>query len=203
MYLRAQLTGMTCSYNSSNYVLFAVMERGSSWPSCIQQCRRLTHDSVVIAQHADETPPELLERVTRKLRALAAEGRQVSTAVVATAEVPSVELVATRDQIAQALLQATDTVGGQESKLCLVGSASMRANVRHEIMALAGKLISQSRNRVPTIDVKFMGPTNTDYGTVAPSIQCPHAAGIIRTSTRDRTSIAERMTPTEPFVFGQ
>jgi hypothetical protein len=196
------MTGMTCSFNSSNYVLFAVMERGSSWPSCIQQCRRLTHDSVVIAQHADETPVELLERVRKKLRALTSEGRRVSTAVLATAEAPPADLVACRDQIAQALLQATDDAEGLEAKLCLVGSASMRATVRHDIMALAGKLVNQSRRQVPTIDVKFMGPTNTDFGTVAPTIQCPHAAGVIRTSTRDRTSITERVTPTEPFVLG-
>ena len=58
---------MTRDRHNSAHVLVAVMERGSVWPSCIQQCRRYTPDSVIIAQDIDEAPSAFAQRVLKKV----------------------------------------------------------------------------------------------------------------------------------------
>jgi len=157
--------------NTPQQVLFAVMERGSVWPACIQHCRRLTPDSVVIAQDADETPADLAHRVHRRVRTLASEGRTVGTGVIAAADGPRPEATSARVKIALLLLQSMRRGGVDEGKLCLVGSEAMGPDARQRLMALTGMLLSELTGPPPVIDVRFGDGTPSGARHA-----CPHVS---------------------------
>jgi hypothetical protein len=163
------LATMSQDQRNTPYVLFAVMEQGSAWPTCIQHCRRVTPDSIVIAQDIGETPPQLAERVRRRVRALTAEGRVVGTGVLAAAEEAPQDASSARVQIALTLLQSMRR-GTDEGKLCLVGSGRMQPHAREQLMALTGMLMSELSGPPPTIDVRFDAEAPNELQEA-----CPHA----------------------------
>ncbi len=146
---------MSDSPRDAQNVLVAVMERGSPWPSCIQHCRRFTPDSVVIAQHADESPADLAGRVGRRIATIAREGRRVSTGVIAVGRQGGEAVTAARVQLALILHEGMSPGGAERGKLCLVGSDRMGPQGREQLMALAGMMMSNLGPPAPTIDVRF------------------------------------------------
>jgi hypothetical protein len=160
--------------NTEN-VLVAVMEHGGPWPSCIQQCRRFTPDSVVIAQHGDETPADLQARVGRRIATLAREGRRVSTGVIAVSPHGGEGVTAARVQLALILHEGMSPTGAERGKLCLVGSERMGPRERDQLLALAGMMLSNLGAPAPTIDVRFAGHANLDPGNRRPLAACAHS----------------------------
>jgi hypothetical protein len=157
--------------NNSQRMLIAVMERGSAWPTCVQHCRRFTPDSAVIVQDAGESPAQLADRVHRRVRALTAEGRLVTTGVIAAADVTGQQYTSARVKIALVLLQSMRRDDIQEGKLCLVGPEQMGPAARQQLMALTGMLLSELSGPPPVIDVRF-----GDHGPTGASHACPHAS---------------------------
>jgi hypothetical protein len=162
---------MTEDLRNSRRILIAVMERGSAWPVCMQHCRRFTPDSAVIAQDADETPAQLAERVHKRVRELTAHGRQVSTGVIAAADVTGQDQTSARVRIALVLLQSMRGRDTEQGKLCLVGSEQMGPAARQQLMALTGMLLSELSGPPPVIDVRF-----GNGGSTGSRDACPHAA---------------------------
>ena len=161
-------------HNSSS-VLVAVMEHGSVWPDCIQHCRRLTPDSVIIAQSTDETPSALAQRVLGKVAALESQGRHVSTGAIAAASTPSDSMTTARVQIALGLLRSMCQGAPGQGKLCLVGSELMKPEARHQLMALAGMLMSSVASPPPAIDVRFTDGAAVREQRLSAVADCPHA----------------------------
>jgi len=155
-------TLMTDSLRDSKNVLVAVMEHGGPWPSCIQHCRRFTPDSIVIAQHAEESPAELSRRVGRRIETLAREGRRVSTGVIAVGGHDGEEVTAARVEFALKLHEGMSRNSTERGKLCLVGSERMGAHERDQLMALAGMMLSNLGPPVPIIDVRFTGQPGSE-----------------------------------------
>jgi hypothetical protein len=155
--------------DNSQRILVAVMERGSAWPACVQHCRRFTPDSAVLAQDASESPAELANRVKKRVRALTAQGRLVTTGVIAAADVTGYEYTSARVKIALVLLQSMRRDDVQEGKLCLIGPEHMGSAARQQLMALTGMLLSELSGPPPVIDVRFGDdPSGLRY-------PCPHA----------------------------
>jgi len=131
-----------------------VMERGAGWPACIEACRRITPDTMVIAQDDEELPDAFARRVQARLAALAREVRPVRAAVIAMSRAASSAVLEARSRLASSLLRALNEAPA-EGTLWLCGTVAMPDPARHHLIALAGTLTSLLGTSDVGIAVRF------------------------------------------------
>ncbi len=158
-------------------VVLVIMEHGSDFPTWVEECRSRTPDAIVIAQQGDEAPAELALRVVRRLQALEARGRTVSTSVLAAGDASDDEVFESRCRVARALLthmSLQDSSGG----LVFAGREVGDDEARHELMALAGTLMEQLTGTQLSIGLRFGRATEPHSGLWA----CGEDAAQVETS---------------------
>jgi hypothetical protein len=154
-------------------ITVVVMERGAQWPGCIESCRRVTPDMVVIAQDAGESPEALARRVEARIVALHRENRPVRGAVIAVSRRSDEVSLECRSRLARSLLRAlnaTETTGS--FWLCAPPAAA--EGVRHHLIALAGTLTSMLGNSTVGVSVRF-----PERGDAARHDSATHAIGTV------------------------
>ena len=138
-------------------VLLVVLERGSVWPACVEQCRLRTSETVVLAQGDGETASQLAQRACRRLAVLRQTGRGVDGAAIAAGNTTDEDLVASRCAISQAILRGLREAADSDKRLWLVAPKRATHGTRQELLALAGELTSQFLDPELSISVKFDG----------------------------------------------
>jgi hypothetical protein len=151
------------SMTQGSEITVVVMERGADWPACIDACRRVTPDTVIIAQGDDEAPPALTRRVEARLAALAREVRPVRAAVIAMSRSGDLAAFDSRSRLARSLLRALNATAA-EGTLWLCGSAAMPDSARHHLIALAGTLTSMLGSSGVGIAVRFADRARPESG---------------------------------------
>ena len=140
-----------------NKVLLVVLERGSAWPACVQECRLRSAETVVLAQGESETPAELARRACRRLAVLRQAGRGVDEAAIAAGDTPAEDLVASRCAISQAIVRGMREAADSDKRLWLVAPERATHRTRRELLALAGELTREFVDPELCISVKFDG----------------------------------------------
>ncbi len=145
------------SESHKNKVLLVVLERGSAWPACVEQCRLRSSETVVLAQGECETPSELARRACRRLVRLQQTGRGVDEAAIAAADTPTEDLGASRCAISQAILRGMREAVDSDKRLWLVAPERATHRTREELLSLAGELTREFFDPELSISVKFDG----------------------------------------------
>lgn len=135
-------------------VVLVIMENGSDFPTWVEECRDQTPDAIVIAQQRDETPAELALRVVRRLHALEARGRTVSTSVLAAGDGSDDEIFEARCRVARALLTHM-SLQNASGGLVFAAREAGADEARHELMSLAGTLMEQLAGTDLSIGLRF------------------------------------------------
>jgi hypothetical protein len=131
-------------------VSLIVMEPGSAWPGHVGDSENV----VALGEH-DEA---LLERIRLRLDSLRRHGEHVRVAVLACNEATDVVSVARRSELAQELLTAV--AAGGFGRLVLSAAERASAELRRELLSLAGTLSYTGRGRAPTVSVRFCEATD-------------------------------------------
>jgi hypothetical protein len=134
-------------------LLLIVVEPGSQWPTWVENCRKVTPDTVVIVGSHDDTPAELASRTMRRIAALEAHGKRVRTGVLATGDETSDEIYASRSLIARSLLSHMRQAGF--GRLLFAAADQMASETRHDLLALTGTLTDQLFGTELSIGVRF------------------------------------------------
>jgi hypothetical protein len=130
-------------------VSLIVMEPGSAWPGHVGGSENV----VALGEH-DEA---LLERIRLRLDALRRHGEHVRVAVLACNEATDIVSVARRSELAHELLTAV--AAGGFGRLVLSAAERAPAELRRELLSLAGTLSQAGRGRAPTVSVRFCEAT--------------------------------------------
>jgi hypothetical protein len=144
--------------SESQKVLLVVLERGGAWPSCVEECRLRTTETVVLAQGERESPSELATRACRRLARLSETGKGVEGAAIATGDANDHDLAASRCTISQAILRGMREATDSGKQLWLVASERASRGKQHDLLALAGELTSEFVDPELSISVTFGGP---------------------------------------------
>ena len=143
-----------------------VMERGAVWPSCVDACRRITPDTVILAQDDDESCEMLGRRVRARLEALRREGRPVRAGVVAVSRRADAETFESRASVARSLLRALDE-SMEVGTLWLSAPHGIPEAARHHLIALAGTLTGLAGASDVVVAVRFADRRNAESGESA------------------------------------
>jgi hypothetical protein len=137
----------------------AMVESGARWPAVAEELQRRTAHIVVEAQAAGESAEEFAFRVARRLRILALNGIGLEIAVLAVGDEVNLSLLSSREELARAALGAMLATGGGE--LIIVADEEADGDVRHELFALAGRLIDELAGQPVGVRVRFAGLTRS------------------------------------------
>jgi hypothetical protein len=120
------------------------LEREASGQSSVGQ---VSSDLVVVSQLAAEPPAAFATRVLHRVARLG--GAPITRAVLSCGPRSDEASLGARARIAQALLAAAQA--SPSAKLTLAAASSASDRLRHELLAIAGTLLEQSR--VPTVSI--------------------------------------------------
>jgi hypothetical protein len=129
-------------------VSLIVMEHGSVWPGHVGN----TRDVVAVSSGSDE----LLQRTRQGIAALRREGQHVRIAVLACSDVVDPSLRARRVEVAAELLAAVNV--GRFGRVVLSAADRASAELRDELLSLAGALSPRLRGTSTTVSVRFGPP---------------------------------------------
>jgi hypothetical protein len=122
---------------------------------------QLSSDVVVVSQLASEPPAVFATRVMRRVARLDST-TPVARAVLACGPRSDEASLDARARIAQALLAAAQS--SPAAKLTLAAAPSASDHLRHELLAIAGTLLEQSRTPTVAISVQLGERTATRGG---------------------------------------
>jgi hypothetical protein len=118
-------------------------------------------ETMVVAQTAGESVPELVLRIGRAMKAIERSGRQLGQSIVVAAPRGDAAAAESRILIGRALLARSESVSGRMSELFFMAERS-EPKLAHELMALVEALVGESGgDRVP-IRLRFV---ETDTAT--------------------------------------
>jgi hypothetical protein len=132
----------------ASYSLPWLEREGSGQPSGGQ----VSSDVVVVSQLASEPPAAFARRVLHRVARLGA-ATPVTRAVLSCGPRSDEATLGARARIAQALLAAAQT--SPSAKLTLAAAPSASDRLRHELLAIAGTLLEQSRVSTVNISVQL------------------------------------------------
>ena len=155
--------------NSDDLMSIVVLEAGAAWPSWLTEYQRLAPNAVVIAQAAAESADSFETRVLHRVAEAAsgANGPRVRVGVIVSADSPTQERVALRQNVARGLLKAMGTV--REAELVLAGDSEELEGSRHQLFALAGTLCEELGGTLVNVRVRFSNGKSGVMRAVEPS----------------------------------
>jgi hypothetical protein len=129
---------------------------------------QVSSDVVVVSQLASEPPAVFATRVMRRVARLDAT-TPVARAVLACGPRSDEASLGARARIAQALLAAAQS--SPAAKLTLAAAPSASDHLRHELLAIAGTLLEQSRTPTVSISVQLGERSATRRDASTPAVQ--------------------------------
>ena len=130
-----------------------VLELGSSWPPWLAEYQRHAPDSVVVAQSADEAPPDFAQRMGRKVHEIGSRDVAIHAGLLVCNGSLDVASVISRRLICMSLLELM--IEKQRGELVLAADVSAGDDIRHELFALAGTLCDELRGGEVRVRVRF------------------------------------------------
>ena len=141
--------------NRDHAVLLVVLERGSAWPDCVEECRLRGAHPVFMVQERDESAAELAERACASLRRLAANGSRLHGAAIASGNAAEDDSAVSRCTIAQTIAVAMREAADSGKRLWLVAPENACQRIRDQLLGLAGDLTTQIGDPELTVSVKL------------------------------------------------
>jgi hypothetical protein len=145
--------------NRDHKVLLVVLERGSVWPDCVEECRLRGAYPVVMVQSEIESPSELAERACARLKRLAASGTRLYGGAIATGDAAEDDFAVSRCTMAQTIAVSMHQAAESGKRLWLVAPEHACPRIRDQLLALAGDLTSQVTDSELTVSVQFRATT--------------------------------------------
>jgi hypothetical protein len=130
-----------------------VLELGSSWPPWLAEYQKHAPDSVVVAQSADEAPPDFAQRISRKVHEIGARDAAIHAGLLVCNGSLDAASVSARRLICTSLLELM--LEKQRGELVLAADVTAGDDVRHELFALAGTLCDELRGGEVNVRVRF------------------------------------------------
>ena len=155
--------------NSDDLMSIVVLEAGAAWPPWLTEYQRLAPNAVVIAQAATESADSFQSRVLHRVAEAASgsSGARVRVGVIVSADSPTQERVALRQNVARGLLEAMGS--GHEAELVLAGDSEELEASRQQLFELAGTLCEELGGSLVNVRVRFSNSKSGVMRSVSPS----------------------------------
>jgi hypothetical protein len=164
-----------------------VLEAGSGLPLWLTEYRKHAPNSIVVAQSAQESGADFARRVARRAGEIGAGDAAIHAALLICNGALDDASVSARDRVCASLL--TIMVAKRQGELVLATESSAAADLRHELLALAGRLCHRLRGSPVGVRVRF---GNASQGVAASGVikTAPPAAEL--TANEDRMAARGR-----------
>lgn len=137
---------------------FFVLEAGARWPRWGQlEARRREASSVVEAQGADESMAGFAHRVVERVESMRRSSKPLCYAAIITAPHGHGEPLASRVQIARAIVRTLGSSGGGSLILAPSLPTALSDRDRHDLFALAGTLCEGLSGHQVVVSVFLQG----------------------------------------------